>query len=328
MKVEEVQYKLLAEVQSLPPELALEFVIQSIREIYKEHNWSFLYKQDLLRVPALINTGTVSVTEYSNIVVPSASLKVILDAISVNDVKLEGRQFRTFGGTVVGSDFVYTIIGYDSSGLGSITIDPYYQDEDNTTAQFEIFKSLYTAQELDIDFAHFEYIFAPFAHKRLNLNLNKSDLDRRDPSRTAKGDPMYAVPSTQDLSSNQLIELYPIPINKRVYRTLLKKAGQTLDADTDLSNTIPYELIIAKAKIKAYKWLAINAEKVNDKKSPNVYLNLVALLSNPNAEDSYPAILAKAKVQDDGLMPQMLVQFEQDWPFYDNVVVETILMDF
>jgi hypothetical protein len=327
LKLEEVQYKLLGELQSLPPELALEFVRQSLREIYKEHDWSFLYKQDVLRTPALINTGTINVVEYSNIVVPSASLKAILDAILVNDVKLEGRQLRTFGGTVAGSSFIYNIISYDASGFGAITIDPYYIDESNPAANFEIFKNRYTAQEIDIDFAHFEWIAAPFNQRRINLDWDRNYLDSRDPDRTAKGDPYYAVPYINDTSENLLIELYPIPISKRIYRTYFKREGLTLESDDNIPSKLSYELVLAKAKIKAYKWLATNAEKVNDKKSPNVYMNLIAMASNPNMEDSYPALLKLAKVKDDNILPQMLIGMG-DWPYYQEVIVETVLMDF
>lgn len=327
MKLEEVRNKLLAEVQSLPPELALEFVNQSLRDIYKERDWSFLYKRDLLRTPALINTGTVAVEEFSTTVVPSAALKAILDAITVNDVKLEGRQFRTFGGTIAGSNFIYTIISYDSSGAGALTIDPYYQDETNSVATFQIFKNLYTAQELDIDFAHFEIIAAPFNQRRLNLDLTRSDLDARDISRTAMGDPSYAVPYIGDSSENQLIELYPIPINKRVYRTYFKREGLTLEPEDDIPAKLPYELVVANAKIKAYEWLIINGESVGVKKSPNTFLNMIGMLNNPDMENSYSSLLKKAKLQDENLLPQDLITMG-DWPYYENVVVETVLLDF
>jgi hypothetical protein len=317
LKLEEVQYKLLGELQSLPPELALEFVQQALREIYQEHSWSFLYKQDILRTPALINTGTVNVTEYSTTVVPSASLKAILDTITVNDVKLEGRQLRTFGGT----------ISYDSSGLGTIIIDPYYMDETNSAAIFEIFKNRYTAQEVDIDFAHFEWIAAPFNRRRISLDWDRSYLDSRDPDRNAKGDPLYAVPYINDTSENILIELYPIPSNKRIYKTYFKRKGLTLEPDDNIPSKLPYELILAKIKIKAYKWLATNSDKIASKLSPNVYLNLIALMSNPNAEDSYPALLKAAKLADDNLLPQMLIDMG-DWPFYQETIVETVLLDF
>jgi hypothetical protein len=268
LKLEEVQYKLLGELQSLPPELALEFVQQALREIYKEHNWSFLYKQDVLRTPALINTGTIAVEEYSNIVVPSTNLKAILDSISVNDVKLEGRQLRTFGGTIAGFSFIYNIVSYDATGLGAITIDPYYMDETNAASTFEIFKNRYTAQEIDIDFAHFEWIAAPFNRRRINLDWDRSYLDSRDPDRNAKGDPYYAVPYINDTSENILIELYPTPINKRIYKTYFKREGLTLEPDDNIPSKLSYELILAKAKIKAYKWLAMNQDKINDKKNP------------------------------------------------------------
>jgi hypothetical protein len=48
---------------------------------------------------------------------------------------------------------------------------------------------------------------------------------------------------------------------------------------------------------------------------------------NPNLEDSYPALLNLAKIKDDNILPQMLIDMG-DWPFYQEVVVETVLMDF
>lgn len=328
MKLEEVQFKLLAEIQSLPPELALEFINQSLKDIYKEHNWSFLYKRDLLRVPAMINTGTVAVEEFSTTVVPSSDLKAILDAITVNDVKLEGRQFRTFGGQFAGSNFIYTITSYDSTGAGLLTIDPYYQDGDDAAAQFQIFKNLYTASELDIDFAYFDTIVAPFAQRRLGLELTREELDKRDAFRISMGDPYYAVSYGIDSNNNQLVELYPIPVNKRTYKTKYRRKGIPLEPDDEIPSTLSYELILAKAKVKAYEWLIINSEKVGDKRSPSVFMNLIAMISNPNMENSYAKKLQEAKLEDENLYPQALIAMGNEFPFYENVVVETVLLDF
>lgn len=327
MKLEEVQYKLLGKIQSLPPELALEFCKQAIKEIYKEKDWSFLYKRDILRTPRMINTGTVDVTQYSTDVIVSADLKVILDALTVNDIKIEGRQFRTFGGQLAGSNFIYTITEYNSS-TGTLTIDPYYMDEDNANASFQIFKNLYTISEVGNDFANIESIIAPFAQKRIGLELSRSMLDVRDPYRLSMGDPYYIVNYGEDSSSNSLFELYPIPTNARVYRTIYKSKGDDLDSDDDIPSRLDYELILAKAKIKAYEWIAVNGDRVGIKLSPNVCMNLIALASNPNAEDSYPSLLNKAKQEDENVLPQALIEMGESWPFYQEVITETILLDF
>lgn len=327
MKLEEVQFKLLAEIQSLPPTLAEEFCKQAIRDIYNEYDWSFLYKRDLLRVPAMINSGTVSVEEFSEDVQTSTELRAILDAITVNNVKLEGRQFRTFGGQYAGNNFIYTIKEYDSI-TGIFKIDPYYQDQTDTSARFQIFKNLYTTSEIDIDFAYFEYILAPFDQRKLGLELTIGELNRRDPSRTSMGDPRYIVNYDEDSSGNQLFELYPIPVNKRIYKIRYKRDGRNIEIDANIPSALSYDLVIAKAKIKAYEWLSTNGDKVGDKRSPNVFMNLIAMLSNPNMENSYPKKLREAISRDENLHSQSVIDMGSNFDYYSEVVVETILLDF
>lgn len=339
MKLEEVQNKLLAEVQSLPPEMALEICNQALKSIYRERDWSFLYKRDFLRTPALIQTGTVLVTKFSSDVVVSADLKAILDAITVDDVPLIGRQFRTFGGQIAGSDFFYNIIDYNPL-TSTLRIDPFYQDATNVVAKFQIFKNLYNAPELierdsqgnilfqGIDFANFEYISAPFVQRRLWLDYSRADLDRIDSARVSMGDPRYVSSYGLDEANNQLFELYPIPQQERLYKVLYKRTGRNLEPEDNLPPSLSYDLVLAKSKIKAFKWLAVNGSKVNDKTSPNIYLQSAAMLNNPGMDDSYPKLLAECKGVDENLYPQNLIDMDASFPYYREVIVETVLMDF
>jgi hypothetical protein len=333
LKLEEVQFKLLSELQALPSELALEYCNKALKEIYREHDWSFLYKKGFIRTPRLINIGTVEVEKFSSEVIVSASLKAILDAIAVEDVPLVGRQFRTFGGQNAGSQFIYTIANYESS-TSTLTIDPFYQDESNSASTFQIFKNQYLAPTIvegsfeGIDFESFDYIYAPFAQRKLWLDRTLADLERRDASRWQSGDPNWAVSSGLDSDTNQLFEFYPIPVNERIYQVRYKRSGRDLQPEDNIPASLDYDLIIAKAKLKAYEWFVTNGDKVGDKRSPNVFMNMIALQSNPSMENSYQKLLALAKKRDEDLYPQALIDLGSNWPYYSEVVVETVLMDF
>lgn len=339
MKLEEVQFKLLSEIQSLPPELALEFCNKALREIYDEHDWSFLYKKDFIRTPKIITSGSLNATKFSDELVIDATLKAQLDALTISDVPIIGRQVRVFGGQIAGSNFIYNIKNYDSSN-SKLKIEPYFQDASISGARFQIFKNLYNAPELverdsdnnilfqGIDFESFEFILAPFSQRRLWLDLNRRELDKKDVDRVSLGDPFYVVSSDFDSLGNQLFELYPIPINERVYQVLYKKSGRNLEPEESIPASLSYGLILAKAKIKAYEWLMINGDKVGDRKSPNVYLNLIGMISNPSMENSYIRLLEKAKMKDENLYPQALIDLGSSWPYYQDVIVETILLDF
>lgn len=334
-----MQHKLLSEIQVLPPELALEYVNRALKEIYREYDWSFLYNRGFIRTPALITVGTVNVTFGSLNVIASAELKAILDAITINDVPLVGRQLRVNGGQSAGRNFTYTITGYDTI-TGTLTIDEPYQDASNASATFQLFKNLYTAPTIvekdsngniifnGIDFEFFEYIYAPFAERKVNLDKNRSEIDAWDRSRNTIGDPRYITSFSQDSAGNQLFELYPIPSQERIYQVLYKRAGRDLGSDEELPKILGYSLVLEKAKLKALEWLTINADKVNDKRSPNVFMNLIALKSNPNMDNSYQNLLNKAKMQDEALYPQSLIDMGGMYPYYEDVIVETVLMDF
>jgi hypothetical protein len=341
LKLEEVQFKLISEVQSLPPELALEYCNKSLREIYREHDWSFLYKRDYIRTPALINTGTVAVTKFSNEVIVNANLKTVLDAITVDDIAIEGRQFRTFSGAIAGSEFIYNILSYDSAN-SKLVIEPFYQDATNSVATYQIFKNRYTAPELvirdagnnilfqGIDFANFEFIYAPFHRRKLRLDVSRSELDCRDGSRLTFGDPFLITGYGSDSSGNRLFELYPIPNQERLYEVLYKIGGRDLNQEEEIPSSLNYDLILSKAKIKADEWMIRNGDKVGDKRNPNIYAQMMVMASNPNLQNSYLKLLEEAKLKDENLYPQALISMGDSASYYDCSfgLGETLLLDF
>lgn len=342
MNVEEIQFKLCSDISSLPPEVALNIVQKSIQEIYDEYSWGFLYERSFIRTPAMIQTSSVGVTKFSTSVIVSSAVKTILDAISVDDVPLIGRQFRSFGGQFAGSNFIYTITNYNS-GTSTLTIDPFYQDQTNATQQYQIFKNLYTAPNLiindsngneifnGIDFREFEWIYAPFSYRKLWLDRTRADLDNRDFARWNSGDPFWAVGYGLDSNQEHLFEFYPIPITERVYQVLYRKGGRLLEPEEEIPKSLNYDLILAKAKPKADEWLIRNGSKVNDKVSPAVYLQLVALSSNSRSLNGYDYLLELAKKKDNQLYPQSIVNMGDSWNYYDDAWLdnrETILLDF
>lgn len=321
--------------------MALEFCNNALRSIYREFNWSFLYKRDFIRSPALIRTGTVEVEQFSNNVIVSTDLKAILDAITIDDVPLIGRQFRTFGGQIAGSNFFYTITDYDSL-TSTLKIEPQYQDADNNAISFQIFKNLYTAPEIvekdsggniifqGIDFDSFEYISAPFDQRRLWLDYSRADFDRVDSARLAMGNPRYVAAFGEDIAANQLFEFYPIPTDARVYKILYKRSGRDLEPEENIPSALSFELIKVKAKIHAYEWLMINGAKVGDKTSPSIFLQAIAMLNNPLMDNSYPKLLTECKNKNENLYPQNLMDLGSEYAFYPELpmMVETILLDF
>lgn len=304
---------LMAWVDGVPPSFVKLITQQAIREIYDEHDWGFLIENSFIRTPKLIGNGTANVTQFSTSVVLDATAKALVDAITVDMVPLIERQFRTLSPVAqTGKSFVYNITDYES-GTGTLTINPAYQDVSKVTATYQIVKMyyappLYTPVGGDpvIDFKGWEFVVSPLWQRRIWLDSTQEELNRFDPVRIWLDEPRHLVPFAYkiDTDGNEipLFEFYPAPSQERVFRVQYRRLGTIPKLDTEIIPFFNPELILKKARIKAYEWLIANSDKSITIKTTGKFQNLIAMLMNPNASDSYPRLLEKAIALDTDAM--------------------------
>jgi hypothetical protein len=302
----------------MPISLAEQLVNQALQKIYDAYNWSFLFAEDYIVTPNLIN-GTAQFTEFGTTIIVNADLKVILDLIdSVNDVPLENRQIRSIGNDSSVGSVIYTITNYDSL-TSTLTINRPYLGPTNSATQVEIFKSFYNPPEsakyekdgkFYYDFSTINYLIDLTQNRKIRTEITQDLLNKYDLNRTYRGNPASIVPNQVDANGFPVFELYPIPTAKRIYKFIYKKKGRPLINDDDLlPNGISDELIIAKIKDLAYEWIEVNKSIYPELKVINA-ISLKALLMNINNPSGFPMLLQEAKNKDNDLFPQSFSTYD------------------
>jgi hypothetical protein len=314
--------RLLSSIDVIPVPFAKEAINQALRHIYDERDWGFLWTTGYIQTPVVIN-GHASVEKYSPIVNFDLETQLQLNALVVGSVPLEERQIKFFGTNKISRNIFYNFVDY-SHGTGIAILDKPFLDDTNANIQIQILKVYYTAPYYlvdgnpEIDFRRWEYIFSPLWNKRINDAVTLNELDRYDPRRTYTGYPGYFVPNGVDSANNILYEFYPHPVQDAVYETRYLRNGQELINDADVVPTTVFsvELILAKAKQKAYEWAIANASKKDIKGSATAFVNLIGMLENRNSSSSYPSLLEMAIKKDEELFPQA---YQGEYTYYDVV---------
>lgn len=331
--------KLIGSINVIPASFAKDAINDALRDIYDVNDWGFLWTDGFIKVPEIID-GTAVVLENSRTVILDAPTKILVDAISIDDVPLGERQLKFYGTNKIDQVFYYTILDYDSV-LGKLTIDPPFLDNSNVAIKLQILKVYYSAptystSKMDVDengapivittdpvvdFRRFAYIFSPFNKRNLILDTTEAEINNRDPYRTYRNsDPRYFIPHGVDSEGTQLYELYPMNKKSKIYRTRYLRNGIALTNNSDtISDILSSELVLARAKQKAYEWVIANAGQIDSVKSTGSYLNLIAMLNNVNMSNSYPNLLEKALKKDEELFPKAYLGDFFNYPYFDNL---------
>src|ERR1043165_4243036 len=105
--------KLVGAVDVIPVPFAQSAVNDALRHIYDERDWGFLWKNGIIRTPAIIE-GTAATEKFSKLIPLDDDVKAAIEALDPNDVPLEERQIRFFGSSKTSSLHLYNIEDYDS----------------------------------------------------------------------------------------------------------------------------------------------------------------------------------------------------------------------
>lgn len=331
----------------LPPSSSRDRIRDALRDIYDSEEWGCFYTNSYIRTPAQI-LGKAAVTQFSSTITLDSATKTLLNTATAipDNVPAEERQIRILSPKQTDRAFWYNITTYDSI-TGIVTLDKPFQDIDNISAKIQIVKLYYNPPKIDIgttlnpnpviDFKRFEYVISPMFNRRLNLEGNLHQLNARDPTRIRTGDPMAIVPYNIDANGDMLYEFYPVPIFERVLRVVYLRTGLVPQSDSDtIPNFFSQELVIARAKLRAYEWIMANATKLG-LKSISQFPTLMATSNSPNNPNSYLNIMARTKKRDEELFPRAFIGdfaeipcYDFDWGYfgeYSNFGRETVIID-
>lgn len=279
--------------------LAQRWVNRARAEIYRSRFWSFLRSFGYLVVPAVVGTGTFTVTANSTTVVADATAQANLAGLT--NPLITGRQIRFAGSPL------YNISAYVAPNL---TLDRAYGSTSQSGIAYQVYQAYYSTPfksdgTVETDFIRYLSVLDPVQPQRLRTGHSREWLDMVDQQRTNMGTPSTHLCSFIGGSTAlglPLYEMWPHPTQAKYLLCEYIKKGADFVNDTDsLPAAIPESLLLSKALLYGYQWAMGNAGKYPELKG----IQWAALLKD--AQLTYREELARSQKLDDDTMKQEIV---------------------
>jgi len=295
--------ELVGMVPKIPVNLAQKCVNRAWRDIRESRLWSWLAATTVFEIPAQIQAGAVSVTQYSATVVGNAAATAAWAGLT--NPLITFRQFRVAGGPV------YSISAFD--GVSTLTLDRVYEEGTNTAGNYQIYRCYYSPP--DADFLRWASIIDPtngyFIAGR-KLRLPREWLDMRDPQRTvaSSGSQLpyilasYKYGSVGSIQNVPYFELWPHPITGVAYAMIAlyqRKGAELVSPTDDIPSVLDSNVLMERAKYHAYEWGETH-KGADPQLAP---VNFASLRKEANTE--YAKLQMKAQKQDNETYVQNLV---------------------
>ncbi len=309
--------ELTGEISPLPDPMAARIINRAWKRVndYRLWSWQVISNAQIF-VPAVISTGSATVTKGSTNVVMDAVATVALNAVVFGNPPLAspilgiGYQIRLGASQQVLSAPVgpnYTIVAWD--GAGNLTIDAPYGQASGTVQSYQVLKCYYASPFLPVTSTGVDGQFARYMSVTnlvdgytitgKQLYFNQEELNRIDPQRGGQGD-AYILAYYQHNSLGQPVyEMYPNPVNPATYQANYASKGPLLTMTVGLPQ-VSYALddtVTFQAKVFAGQWALANMARFKELQGVNwvIYCQMM--------ENEYKNSLRLCIKEDDEIMP-------------------------
>jgi hypothetical protein len=249
-------------VPKLAPDFAKTLVNRAWRDVRRQCLWSFLLFDANWTSPAIVNAGTVTVTQGQNTVTFNAAASAAINAVAFSPPsQIIQRQFR------VGIGTVYNIWGLDATNPSAVvlTLDRIYQEPSGTNVPYSISQCYYPSPMLD--FWQWLSIRDIINYNELATNKTRAWLDFQDPQRSLFFIPTHVVPYQVDQNPASLTpgylmhELWGPPQYVLTYQLYgLRKGVDLVNASDTLPTQVGEDCVMELVKGKAYEWAEANKQ--------------------------------------------------------------------
>jgi len=312
MAFNEMIQQLLLEIPGIASSQAKIYLNEALGLIYDTQNWSWQLQTAGWLTPGLLfpggpgtSVGTVSVTAFSDQVIPSLAAKTAWLAYTGMPLFTQ-LQFRSPYYSL------YNIIAINPT-TGSLTLDRPWMEPTMAASTYMIYQAYFPVPVPD---------FKRFLTARDTTNnwpmdywtKSQMDLAVEDPERTIFNDPNYFVPQQQDQRpnsatfGNMLYELWPHPLSQLPYTFMYLRRGPLLTTPT---STVPYPLTeeVVKWRAKEVAALYKEAQKGEDmQRGQGADWKFVA----ESAHEEYKSLLKPVKDRDDDLVNLYMAKYRPD----------------
>lgn len=241
--------ELIGTVDGIDPFSAKKFVNRSYLDICNQREWGFLRGRAVVQIPDAVTTGTVSLTQFSTSIQFDAAAAAVLDVFGLNPPITQCQiKVGVLGGA-------YSIDEYAAGGAA--VLDRAYQGETDAAATYTILRCFVSPPD---DFLRFISINDTLRSKTMMFGpqWTQQTLDRYDPQRIDTSEPyIFATYIYRD--GHTQYEIWPNPTVGQIFLCEYRKRGVDLVSGDDLPDAIGADLVLSRAKYRAYEFGAAHA---------------------------------------------------------------------
>jgi hypothetical protein len=242
------------------------WVRRAWRRIRDKRVWSFLTTDDSVVCPAQITAGTLSITQFNNVVTADATASAALLAVgTLIETPFQCLSLR-FGG-LGNTSQIYNIVSVDQTNPAAIviTLNRVIVEATNAASTYQCYRP-YVAAPVS-DFLRWISFVDMVNGWQLAGDFKSSFFDQMDPQRQSFGQAynLGYYKDSDDNPSNQtpvpIYELWPGPTDGQTFYVRYRRQGTDFAKPTDTQpQIIPDELIVQYAlAYHAYPWARVNA---------------------------------------------------------------------
>jgi hypothetical protein len=295
-------------VPKFPADYAKTLVQRAWRDVRRQNLWSFLLYESNWTSPAILNAGTVTVTQGLSTITFNAAASAAINAVALMPPSpVTQRQFR------VGIGTIYNIWGLNAANPSAVvlTLDRNYQEPSGAGIPYSIYQCYYPSPVQD--FWCWMSVRDMINYNTLITTAKRAEIDQRDPQRTIYYIPTHVLPYETDLNPssptyrNLMFELWGQPQYVLTYQLYLLRKGMAFNADSDtLPPQIGEDCVIALASKYAYQWAEAN--KVDSRMTGSDYRFLVG-----QAEADYKRLFREYRMQDRSSVDNFATKLRRGW---------------
>lgn len=286
---------MVREIRGTVPKIAISYcktiVNRAWADLRRQNLWSFQCYDSNWIAPPLVNTGTATAVQGSNLVTLNGVAAAAVNASLTTFNPINQRQFR------VGISTVCNITAWDGASI--LTLDRGFPDAPAVTGNgYQIYQCYYPAPFQD----HLSFVSVRdmVNFTDLILDQNMAWLNEQDPQRTWYYFPTHVVPFITGTDPNNtatyrfpIFELWGVPLTNRAYQLYgIRKFPDLVSNSDTLPPQVTEEAVIARAKVYAYEWAEANKGALPRNQGPDWKFLMGETQAN------YQSLYRKLRMQD------------------------------
>jgi hypothetical protein len=310
----ELYLELTGTFPDLPIAQAKRFINRAQRDAFDAWSWSFLAGEGTLSIPDIVNTGTITLTQNSQVVVADGAAAAIWNTLGF-PAPITSRALK------LGTDQPYQILAYD--GVNTAYIDRPWPNASVSGQTYSMYRCYYTPPETDFE----RWVSVVDTTNAWNLIIGKKKewLDWIDPQRQTVGGPaqfiaFFRLQRAQTIppfgtfvdpittTTQMLFELWPAPTHAAALTVYYKRRGADLTGDTDIS-LFEDSVLIPCALSHCYRF--VQANQVVFAKTTGLKVNWAEM--KKDVREQYSRELSSAIKRDDNITLASLPFSSRGW---------------